>query len=245
MKISIIILQYNINKELVEITKDCITSFRLALQNHDHEIIIVDNNSPIKDKEIIKSADIYLQRKENNSVAQAFNEGVAKSTGDIICHSDNDVLVAPDWALKLKETFRKDKDCSVVGFMLAKDKEDLFFSTEEKDRINGMPAGCLFAMKRKVFEALNGFDENFKVCYYDDGDFLLRVLKTGFKIRMCYNNKVYHYLSRTTKDKEYRAGLHTARTFNQGYFKGKHGGICKDLWKYYMDNFSLYKEKIK
>lgn len=239
-KISVVILQYNINQEIVDITKDCITSLRLALENHNHEIIVVDNNSPIKDEEIKKSADIYIQRNKNNSVAQSFNEGVAKATGNIICHSDNDILVAPDWADKLIETFKKDKDCSVVGFALAKDKEELFFA-EGEDRINAMPAGCLFAMKRKVFNELNGFDENFKICYYDDGDFLLRILKTGFKIRMCYNNKVYHHSSKTTRSPEYAVKLHTARTFNQGYFIGKHGDECKNLWQYYMDNFKLKK----
>ena len=88
MKISVIIIQYNINKELVKVTKDCISSLMFSLYSHEHEIIVVDNNSPIQDDEIKSLADIYIQRDKNNSVAQSFNEGVAKSSGDIILHAD-------------------------------------------------------------------------------------------------------------------------------------------------------------
>ena len=238
MKISVIIIQYNINKELVKVTKDCISSLMFSLYSHEHEIIVVDNNSPIQDDEIKSLADIYIQRDKNNSVAQSFNEGVAKSSGDIILHADNDVLVSQRWGDKMVDTFNRDKDCSIVGFALAETGDDLLIDIGD-EKVNGMPAGCLFAMKRNVFDTLNGFDEKFKICYFDDSDFLLRAIKKGFKIKMCYNNRVFHYLSKTTRSPGYKDKLHEAREYNHKYFLEKHGGECGAEWEKARNSFKL------
>lgn len=60
----------------------------------------------------------YLPRTENSSRARARNYGLKNVTGDIVVFIDGDIIVRPDYLLKLDRFFEQSTDMAVVGMRL-------------------------------------------------------------------------------------------------------------------------------
>jgi glucosyl-dolichyl phosphate glucuronosyltransferase len=116
--ISVIIATYN-RYESLQKTLDS-----LLQQNDpgtfDYEIIIVDNKSTDKTKELVLD---YIS-KFNNRLRYAFepqqglsnarNKGISEAKGEIIAFTDDDVTVEQNWLSSLVECFNK-YDCDGIG----------------------------------------------------------------------------------------------------------------------------------
>lgn len=57
-------------------------------------------------------------------------------------------------------------------------------------------SGCCFLIKRVVFEKVGFFDEDF-FAYFEDNDFIQRVLRAGFKLFYNGTVSIYHKVSQT------------------------------------------------
>lgn len=57
-------------------------------------------------------------------------------------------------------------------------------------------SGCCFLIKRAVFEKVGFFDEDF-FAYFEDNDFIQRVLRAGFKLFYNGTVSIYHKVSQT------------------------------------------------
>ena len=71
-------------------------------------------------------------------------------------------------------------------------KEDIFQIQERE-----MVTGCCFAIRNDLFYDLGGFDENYKVGYWEDADLCLRVREAGCKVFYQPNSRIYHEVSHT------------------------------------------------
>lgn len=140
------------------------------------------------------------------------NNGLRAATGDIIVIGNNDLVFPEKWLDALLKPLQEGYDLSTVW---TSDQEHVI-----EDRIeSGVKFGSLFAMKRKVYETIGGFDETFKG-YFADTDYRRRVLEAGFKIGRNNNALVHHKAKATYKvldkdDLEYQE----ARIL----YEGKHG----------------------
>ena len=103
MRVSIIITSYNYDRFLARAIDSA-----LAQDHPDLEVIVVDDGSTDRSREIIASYGdrIIPVLKPNGGQGSAFNAGFARSTGEIIQFLDSDDELAPSCASKVAAAMR-------------------------------------------------------------------------------------------------------------------------------------------
>ena len=219
-KISIIIPTYNGEATL----RKCLGSV-LNQNFKDYEVVIVNNNSNDKTKNII----LEFQRIDNRikyifephkGRGKARNAGIRESKGKIIVMTDSDCLVPKNWIKNIIKPIISDKEDIVQG-----NEEDLignywtkmqqkancrFFSERVYNThyINHVDTKN-FAIKKEVLEKVGFFDNTLK--NFEDFDLKVRLKKKGYKIYFFKSLKVKHH------HRDNFLSL-VKRRFNQGYW---------------------------
>lgn len=114
VKISVVIPAYNEEKKI----SSCIKSV-LDQSYNEYEIIVVDNNSSDKTKEIIhgfKNKKLKYIFEKNRGRGAARNAGINNSTGEIIAMIDCDCVAPKDWLVKISRSIREENENIVMGF---------------------------------------------------------------------------------------------------------------------------------
>jgi GT2 family glycosyltransferase len=181
-------------------------------------IILVDNNSDepgTKDflsHKLCKKNMIVIHNRENMGCAKARNIGASFGNNPIILFLDNDTEVLGRWAETIELYFKFD-EIGIIGLKTLDrqhritgggfvDRNRLCKGREWKqpngesiltDNIDVVYVnGACFAVKRKVFEALEGFDENYWF-WYEDSDFCFRAREIlGIKTFFIGQTWIYH-----------------------------------------------------
>ena len=95
MKLSVIIVSYNVKFFLEQSLRSCIK----ATQNLEAEIIVVDNNSVDESTEMVKEKfpNISLiHNQENLGFSKANNQAILKAKGELVLLLNPDTLVEED-----------------------------------------------------------------------------------------------------------------------------------------------------
>jgi GT2 family glycosyltransferase len=109
------------------------------------------------------------------------------------------------------------------------------WDTIETKEVDVVP-GTAFMIKKKLYEFLNGFDENFFL-YFEEFDLCKRIKEKGYKLYIEPKAKIIHLWERSTKTRN-----DINKIFNQSrfyYFK-KHFGIFPALLTNAILNFGKY-----
>src|SRR5215216_2688114 len=86
-----------------------------------YEIIIVDNNSTDRTREVVES---FIARGHSNlryvfeprqGVSHARNRGIAHAAAPIIAFADDDVVVSLDWVATIKRAFDEHTSVDCIG----------------------------------------------------------------------------------------------------------------------------------
>ena len=91
-------------------------------QTHERvTVIVVDDGSTDDSREVIASFGDWIVPvlKENGGQASAFNEGLARSRGDVVVFLDADDMLAPNAAQRIAEVFHGRPDLAKVHYRLA------------------------------------------------------------------------------------------------------------------------------
>jgi GT2 family glycosyltransferase len=157
-----------------------------------HETILVVNNQDdenlvaiARDQSLVTK---YCINSVNVGVARAWNMGAMMAEGDILCWSNDDVIVGPGAVERLVEVLESDPSVGEVGahggmrYMRGPNSghcERMIESdrVEEADEISGY----LFLTKRSVFEEVGGFDNSFTPAFYEEIDYSFKVRAKGYK----------------------------------------------------------------
>ena len=179
--ISIIIPAYNEEKHLPL----CLESLsNLNYPKRNIEIIVVDNGSTDRTREIARSFGVRLLRDDTKNVSGLRNYGVANSKGDILAFVDADCIVSKDW---LKNALKYFEAMDVVAWgapptppenptwvqktwYLVRQKSEMIQNVDWLESMN------LFVRKDQ-FLAVGGFNESLVTC--EDVDFCYRLSKYG------------------------------------------------------------------
>jgi glycosyltransferase involved in cell wall biosynthesis len=180
LKISVVIPTLNEGKYLPS------TLFHLQ-QLKPYEIIIADSHSTDNTREVAKKfgAKVVLCPRKNAAIGR--NAGGRKAKGDIILFLDADTIVFPNIFDVIQNDFSKKKvvgwTCLVYGFTPSWKDQVIYnmsnhlihflTSTLKKPHAPGIVIG----VRKKVFDALNGFNEDLKVM--EDHDFADRTKEHG------------------------------------------------------------------
>lgn len=211
-KTSIIILTYN----NLSYTKDCLESISRYTKKGTYEIIIVDNHSNDGTRQWLleqKNLKLILNT-ENKGFPKGCNQGIeiADKENDILL-LNNDTIVTKNWLENLKICLESNANIGAVGPVCNQNENrqgvdftyDSFDQMQELAIINNqsnphkweeksMLIGYCLLIKREVIEKLNGLDEGYTPGYVEDNDLSLRILKLGYKLILCHDSFIHHYL---------------------------------------------------
>lgn len=144
-----------------------------------------------------------LQRQQRSGPAAARNLGALHANGEYLAFTDDDCEPAPDWLVTLEQCLRKHPDgliggrvvnalprnsCSAASQQLI---DYLYASYTE----NGAPrffASNNFALSRRGFKDVGGFDESFPLPAAEDRDFCARWTRSGRSMVYTPAAIVYH-----------------------------------------------------
>ena len=149
------------------------------------------------------------------------NRAAAYANGDILLFLNNDVEVTPNWLESLEKCFIDNPKIAVVQPKLRSYKNKDFFEyagaaggfidaygypfcrgrileTVEKDvgqydkkDFIFWASGAAFAIRKEIFEKMNGFDDNFEF-HMEEIDLCWRIQNRNYLIAYCPDSVVYH-----------------------------------------------------
>lgn len=208
--ISIIITFYNGISSL----EQCISIVKTSLKNEkNQEILIVNDNPEIHLESIAeKYGTRLINMPRNMGYAGACNRSVPLARYDTLLFMDCDIYPSGDWFEHMKNTYHDidEKGCvsaaiyetdtgNLFGYGMAVYEIDILlflrhgfptqFSQEDRD-FPIVSSGCMM-MSKALYMELGGQDE---LCMniHCDVDLAFRVLKKGYRNRMCAKAKVFH-----------------------------------------------------
>lgn len=162
----------------------------------EHELIVIDNSSG------------------NYSIFQAYNEGVARSKGEILCFMHDDVLFRTDcWGEIIEKHFREDGGIGLIGFagthflpdspmywygspfvsqrnlnndqgVVEEHYHEDWFGDNDLIEVVAVDGFCFF-VRKKLFDRIAFDEETFKGFHLYDMDICMQVLESGYKVCVC------------------------------------------------------------
>lgn len=182
----------------------CLEALR-ALASPPDEIIVVDDASSDGTGDIARRfACRVIRADENIGAARAKNRGARAAMGDILFFTDDDVIVARDALARLIANFDDARVAGIVGLLDRKIPFDDFASNFKnlwmrftyermpRERI-GLFYTSVAAMRREIFMALGGFDENYRgASIAEDTEFGQRAWAAGHNILLDPRVSVTH-----------------------------------------------------
>lgn len=204
-KVSVIIPAFNEAKSI----RICLKALKKQKFSYPYEIIVVDNNSTDKTAQIVKTMKIKVLKEKNPGPGSARNAGAKIARGQILAFIDADSVAPPNWLNDIYNAFSSEPDlAALVGTYRFHSQSKyrflpfLIFPLGEilNKLITGYFSfhGANFAIKRKVFTTVGGFDANFFSC--EDAELAKRVSRIG-KIGYLHELKV------KTSDRRLRYGI--------------------------------------
>ena len=198
----------------IELTKNFLQSMSDKTSAH-YEMIIIDNNSTDGTKEFLNEISKndprvkIITNEKNIGVSASWNQGIKESQYEYVCFVNNDVeVLIPFWLREMQKTLNLnkniywtsprtcyDKDMSNISYH-ASHYEQLFYGPNRL----GYIVGCCFMCPSHIFnnDEIGLFDEKFDIKYYEDLDYINRILQNGKRVSMTPSSLVYHGVGRTS-----------------------------------------------
>jgi len=173
---------------------NCLKSL-LAQTFNDFEIILVDDVSNDKTKEIIENFNDkrikYFRNKNWLGLSQSRNECLKHSHGDYVFFTDGDCVASKYWIEEGLKYLNTPNCIGVEGktYYVSKEYKPTRSDDVVENKKGGLFMTCNIAYKKTVLKEIGGFDERFT--FHEDRDLGLRALKYG---RICFNPQmiIYH-----------------------------------------------------
>jgi len=203
-------------------TKKCIDSLYKSSSLRSFELIVVDNNSSDGTREFLASRQdniTIITNTNNQGFAKACNQGARAAIGQYVIFLNNDTEVQPGWLDEFVKCCRQNHRIGAVGAKLLyadntiqhagvaiKNSPHPIFpyhihrgkqaDSPEVNKVLEYQAvtGACMLVRRKVFEQIGGFDEEF-LNGYEDIDLCFRIGEAGYNVVYCPTSVVYHYES--------------------------------------------------
>ena len=209
--VSVIIPNYN-GRELLE---KSLPPLIQALENHPHEIIVVDNGSRDDSALFLRSTFPHViveECRKNLGFGGGCNRGAKKARGDILLFLNNDMVADKDFLPPLLKPFSDPAVFAVTSQIFLWDTQEkrvetgktrsefLFGALWVKHDSQGTdrPSAVFYAgggssaFDRGKFLELGGFDPLYSPFYGEDTDLSYQAWKRGWKVLYAPESMVYH-----------------------------------------------------
>ncbi|HOW35255.1 MAG TPA: PqqD family peptide modification chaperone [Candidatus Omnitrophota bacterium] len=201
-KVSIVVVVYNGEEKLPA----CLDSLmRLDFPEQDREIIVVDNHSTDRTKEIILRYPVTYLFEPNRGRAWARNCGIKNAKAVFIAFTDSDCIVTADWLTILYEEILSDDGIAFCGGNILDHRPETIFERyaqtkallsqqisieglceEDLPRVITANAIC----RKSILDEIGYFDEDLVTS--EDTEMGWRVSLAGYEIRFVPKAVVYH-----------------------------------------------------
>ncbi len=215
--ISVVIPNWNGARYLA----DCLDSLR-SQSYRRFEVLVVDNGSTDRsDRMVVERYPEFrlISLSSNRGFAEAVNEGIRRSAGELIALLNNDAEAEPDWLARLAEGCASHPEADFFACkILLHDRRDVIHSAGDFYSVDGVPGnrgvwqrdtgqfdreeyvlgacGAASGWRRALFEDVGLFDESLFM-YCEDVDLSLRAQLRGHRCLYLPGARVYHRLSAT------------------------------------------------
>ena len=249
--VSVIYVNYNSTQSLLESIK----SVNENTKNCKYEIIVVDNNSDENLEKLEKENIFLIKNKTNFGFAKACNIGAKNSRGKYLLFLNPDTILKGNCLYAMKDFLEKNKNAGACGCITIEgDRGNLkggsrkfhtifteiierlnlgekFLNYSKTGEVDALIGACIMVSK-KIFNEIEGFDENFFL-YYEDIDLCKKIKNKGYKIYLLDTCTLYHQGGEST-GKEFKDEFKLMKINLQSayyYFKKNHGNIYAEIWK--------------
>jgi GT2 family glycosyltransferase len=229
----------------VEFTFQCLRSLLREVNFGETEVIVVDNASTDRTRELLAHFRGYVrvvENEENRGFVDACNQGAESARGRHLVFLNNDTVVLPGWLDALVETVERDERAGAVGSLFlypdgriqeagavvwsngatfhygwGKSAEDQRFTfAREVDYCSG----ASLLIRRELFERLGGFDRRYAPAYYEDTDLCMGVRSLGHKVVYQPASRLYHFEG-ATAGTDTHTGFRRFQVINRDKFYDK------------------------
>jgi GT2 family glycosyltransferase len=195
----------------------CLTSLT-SLVCQPAEILVVDNAPPDeRTRELVASYPVVRYYVEPRpGLSHARNTGIEQATYEVLAFTDDDVLLHPDWAYRVWETFRDKQVFAMTGLVLVSELEteaqqlfeehwsfnrgyrDIYYEPSfirPASHVWQIGAGANSAFRKEVFRQVGYFDKRLGAgasgCS-EDSEMWFRLLVHGYRVHYNPRAVVYH-----------------------------------------------------
>jgi Predicted glycosyltransferases len=187
----------------------------------EYELIIVDNSSTDGTVDWLrKQKDVkVIYNNENLGFPKGCNQGIEISTGDNILLLNNDVIVTKYWLDNLIRALYSKDDVGAVGAVTNncsnhqvvdlgfKDLDEMFNLAAKYNKSNSSMweqrlklVGFCMLIRKSIVNEIGGLDERFTPGNYEDDDYSVRIIKSGYKLILCKDTFIYHFGSTSFRE---------------------------------------------
>lgn len=219
-------------KDQITLTRDCLLSWFAHIGPYldQSEILIVDDGSSQQSKAFLAALPDpirVIENEKNSGFAFSNNRAASEARGKYLILLNNDLVLQRGWLDAMLAVVDAGAADRIVGNVQVSrltgqvDHVGKFFDDGDDPRHFGqfyqdlfpwnppvdfcpfpsVTAAC-WLLKRSVFEALEGFDEQYLNGFEDD-DFCMRARAAGYEVGVSFRSWVYHYVSTSTGRKSF------------------------------------------
>ena len=242
-RVSIVLVLFN----RAELTLSCLQSI-LENCSVDIEIIIVDNSSSDATSAVLDRIDgaTIILNNENVHFIKACNQARRYIRGEYILFLNNDSELLKNSLESALETIHQDDNIGAVGGRIVLldgllqeagsiiwndgsclgygrgDDPDNFQYRQQRDV--DYCSGAFLLTPTRIFNELDGFDEDFSPAYYEETDYCMRLHRAGYRVVYEPNATIRHYEFASSSSSELAIDLQRK---NRAKFIEKHMKILR------------------
>lgn len=184
-------------------------AFRVCLESLEYfgksayEVIVVIDGEDHESETIAQTFGFKpIKITVNSGPAKARNVGARLATGNILFFLDADVALGPETLYQIQRAFQNDALDALIGSyddapgapnFLSQYKNLLHHYTHQQSKGRASTFwGACGAIRRSAFEAMGGFDENYKTPSIEDIELGYRLTRHGYRIDLNKQVQVKH-----------------------------------------------------
>lgn len=213
MKILVVVPVYN----KVEYTKNFFYSFIKTLsikEKEKVELLFINNNSSDGTKEFLEEISkedngfkvSILNNEENLGVVKSWNQGLNFLEADyyLICNNDIEFMTL-NWITSLLNDVKPEIYWLSPRTCYTKDNKKVSYTRSHYEQLSygssrqSYVVGCCFLISKECINEIGQFDEQFEMRYYEDLDYINRIISVGKRVKMANGMLIFHAVGITSR----------------------------------------------
>ena len=192
---SVIVPTYHRN-DLLSKCLDCLGADIQSISSEQYEVIVTDDGLETTALNMIKENYPWVKwyAGPHKGPAANRNNGSKYARGEWLVFTDDDCLPDPQWLLAYYDGIKNNPDCKVLeGRTYVNRPRRSLAEVAPANETGGYLWSCNFAIGKKLFEELDGFDQRFPYAAMEDIDLRFRLAQKKRHFVFLKNASLLHH----------------------------------------------------